>query len=156
MNDQQQIEAWIAEQHPRKREEMQWLHRRIVGMSPDCKLRFVSGRNDEGKVVANPSVGYGSQTRRYADGEVREFYRVGVSGNTAGLSVYLLRIEDKTYLARTYGGKLGKAKITGYCISFRRLTDVNVALLEEAIATHLKDCAITPPSAAPPARSARR
>jgi hypothetical protein len=73
---------------------------RITEMSPGCRLWFVSGRNDEGKIVSNPSVGYGAQARRYADGAVREFYRVGISGNTTGISVYLMGIEDKTYLSQ--------------------------------------------------------
>ncbi len=116
---------------------MAWLHRRIAALSPGCRLWFVSGRNDEGKIVSNPSVGYGSHTRRYADGEVREYYRVGMSGNTAGVSVYLMGIEDKTYLPKTYAGRLGKAKVTGYCITFRSLKNVDVPRLEEAIAVHL-------------------
>lgn len=137
MSEQQQIEAWIALQPERRREDLAWLHGRIIAMSPGCRLWFVSGRNDAGKIVSNPSAGYGSHTRRYADGEVREFYRVGISGNTAGVSVYLMGIEDRTFLPRTYGAKLGKAKVTGYCIAFRSLKAVDVPVLEEAIALHL-------------------
>ncbi|MGO9847892.1 MAG: hypothetical protein ACLPKT_15240, partial [Methylocella sp.] len=30
-------------------------------------------------------------------------------------------VKDKKYLAKTYGKKLGKASVTGYCIRFKAL-----------------------------------
>ena len=70
---------------------------------------------------------------RLAAGKTREFYRVGLTANTAGISVYILGIKDKTYLAKTYGKELGKAKVTGYCVRFKTLTDINTDVLETAI-----------------------
>ncbi|HYL06662.1 MAG TPA: DUF1801 domain-containing protein, partial [Thermoanaerobaculia bacterium] len=46
---------------------------------------------------------------------------------------YILGIKDKTYLAKTYGEKLGKASVTGYCIKFKALKDINADILEAAI-----------------------
>jgi hypothetical protein len=42
--------------------------------------------------------------------------------------------KDKQYLSRNYGEKLGKAKVTGYCIKFRSIKDTNIDTLEEIIA----------------------
>jgi hypothetical protein len=42
-------------------------------------------------------------------------------------------MEDKTYLAKKYAEKLGKASVTGYCIKFKALKDINIDVLEEAI-----------------------
>jgi hypothetical protein len=56
-----------------------------------------------------------------------------LSANTTGISVYVLGIEDKKYLAETYGKKLGKATVTGYCIKFKALKNINIAILEAAI-----------------------
>ena len=70
---------------------------------------------------------------KYADGKTREFYQIGMSANTTGISVYILGIEDKKYLAQTYGKKIGKASVSGYCIKFKSLKDINVDVLEEAI-----------------------
>lgn len=84
-------------------------------------------------MVANPSIGYGSYTIKYADGKTREFYQIGLSGNTSGISVYILGIKDKTYLAQTYGKDLGKASVTGYCIKFSKLKDINPDVFEAAI-----------------------
>ena len=72
-------------------------------------------------------------TITYADGSSREFYRIGLSANTTGISVYVLGLDDKTYLARTYGGSIGKASVTGYCIKFRHLAVINVDVLQAAI-----------------------
>ena len=72
-------------------------------------------------------------TIKYADGTTREFYQIGLSANTTGISVYILGIKDKTYLAKTYGKKLGKASVTGYCIKFKTLKDINIDILQAAI-----------------------
>ena len=42
-------------------------------------------------------------------------------------------IKDKTFLAKTYGENLGKASISGYCIKFKTLKDINIQILEAAI-----------------------
>lgn len=70
---------------------------------------------------------------KYTDGTTREFYQIGLSANKTGISVYILGIKDKTYLAKAYGGKLGKASVTGYCIKFKTLKDINIDILEAAI-----------------------
>ena len=133
MNIQEQIEAYIASQPEPKRSDMQELHRVILQVMPSCKLWFLDGKNDEGKVVSNPNIGYGSRDHKYADGTVSEFYQIGVSANKTGISVYILGIEDKKYLAETYGKDLGKASVTGYCIRFKTLKDLNIEILEAAI-----------------------
>ena len=104
-----------------------------VPFIPGCGLWFTDGTNADGKVVANPNIGYGAYSITYADGSSREFYRIGLSANTTGISVYVLGLDDKTYLARTYGGSIGKARVTGYCIKFRHLAAINVDVLQAAI-----------------------
>jgi hypothetical protein len=70
---------------------------------------------------------------KYASGKTREFYQIGMSANTTGISVYIIGLEDKKYLTNTFGKKLGKASVTGYCIKFKTLKDINIEILEEAI-----------------------
>jgi hypothetical protein len=128
-----QIKDYIASQPETKRNDLQELHRSILQLSPKCKLWFLDGKNDEGKIVSNPNIGYGAYTITYADGKTREFYQIGLSANSSGISVYIMGIKDKTYLAKTYGKKLGKATVTGYCIKFKALKDINMDILEEAV-----------------------
>ncbi len=133
MNVPQQIKAYIASQPEPKRSDMQMLHDRILQLMPDCKLWFLDGKNSENKIVSNPNIGYGFYTIKYADGTSRDFYQIGLSANKTGISVYILGLEDKTYLSQTYGKKLGKASVTGYCIRFKSLKDINLSVLGAAI-----------------------
>ena len=143
MNVQEQIKEYLISQSEPKRGDMQELHRTILEVMPTCKLWFLDGKNSENKTVSNPNIGYGLQVIKYADGTTREFYQIGLSANTTGISVYILGISDKTYLAKTYGKDLGKASVTGYCIKFKALKDINIDVLKAAIQhgftiTHLK------------------
>ena len=133
MNVEEEIQAYIASQPEPKSRDMQALHARISQISPACKLWFLDGRDSTGKVVSNPNIGYGAYTIQYADGKTKEFYRIGLSANTTGISVYVMGIADKHYLAETYGKSIGKASVTGYCIKFKALKDIDVAVLEAAI-----------------------
>ena len=133
MTVQEQIKEYIASQPEPKRSDMQVLHQHILEVLPKCKLWFLDGKDDKGKIVSNPNIGYGFHTIKYANGTTREFYQIGLSANTTGISVYILGIKDKAYLAKTYGKKLGKASVTGYCIKFKTLKDINIDILEAAI-----------------------
>ena len=133
MNVQEQIKNYITSQEETKRSDMQAMHRIILQIMPGCKLWFLDGKNSENKTVSNPNIGYGIQTIEYADGKNREFYQIGISANKTGISVYILGIKDKKYLARTYEKKIGKASVSGYCIKFKTLKDININILEAAI-----------------------
>src|ERR1700743_1331861 len=115
MNLEEQIAQYIASQPEPKRSDMQQLDRLIRGALPGARLWFDTGKNAEGKTVSNPNIGYGLYTIKYADGKTKEFFQIGLSGNTTGISVYILGLEDKKYLAETYGKALGKTSVTGYC-----------------------------------------
>jgi hypothetical protein len=130
---QEQIKTYIATQPEPKRNDLQALHDMVLEAFPACKLWFLDGKDDHGKTVSNPNIGYGLQTIKYADGKTREFYQIGISANTTGISVYILGIKDKAYLAQTYGKTLGKANVSGYCIKFKTLNDINIDVLEAAI-----------------------
>jgi hypothetical protein len=132
-NVQEEIKNYIAGQAEPKRNDLQELHRLTLRVSPKCRLWFSDGKDDKGRTVSNPTIGYGFRTIKYANGESREFFQIGVSGNKTGISVYILGLKDKKYLAKTYGKKLGKASVTGYCIRFKALKDINVDTLEAAM-----------------------
>ena len=133
MNVQEQIKKYITSQPEPKRSDMQALHLLTLQVFPECKLWFLDGKDSENKTVSNPNIGYGSHTIKYADGTTREFYQIGLSANTTGISVYIMGLKDKKYLARVYGKKLGQASVTGYCIRFKALRDINIDMLEAAI-----------------------
>ena len=133
MNTQKQITEYIATQREPKRSEMQELHDMILALMPTCKLWFLDGKDENGKTVSNPNIGFGSQTIQYAKGKTRDFYQIGISANTTGISVYIMGIDDRKHLAQTFGKELGKASVTGYCIKFKTLTDIKIDVLKAAI-----------------------
>lgn len=133
MTIQEQIEEYITSHKEPKRSDLENLHQIILELMPKCKLWFLDGKNDENKTVSNPNIGYGIHIMKYADEKTRDFYKIGLSANTTGISVYIMGIEDKKYLANTFGEKIGKASVTSYCIKFKKLDDINVEVLKEAI-----------------------
>jgi hypothetical protein len=135
---QEQIKNYITSQPEPKRSEMQALHHMMLEIMPACKLWFLDGKDNEHKTVSNPNVGYGSYTIKYANGTTREFYQIGMSANTTGISVYIMGIHDKTYLAEMFGKRIGKASVSGYCIKFKTLKDIHPEILEEAIRYRLE------------------
>lgn len=138
MTVRQQISDYLATQPEKKRAELKALHDRILKALPKCKLWFLDGKDEKGKVVTNPNIGYGAYTMKYADGSTREFYQVGMSANTSGISIYIMGLADKAYLAETYGEQLGKATVTGYCIKFRSIANIDIDVLETAIKDGVK------------------
>ena len=138
MSVKEEIKNYIKSQPEAKQKDMQQLHQIIIKLAPKAKLWFLDGKNEAGKIVSNPNIGYGAYTINYADGSSKEFYRVGLSANTSGISVYIMGLDDKTYLVKTYGKKLGKASVTGYCIKFKALKDINVDTLKDVISYRIK------------------
>lgn len=133
MSTKAQIKTYIDSLAEPKRAEMQELHQRILNLQPRCKQWFLDGKDEKGKVVTNPNIGYGLIHLKYTNGSTREFYQIGLSANTSGISVYIMGIADKKYLPDTFGKKIGKASVTGYCIKFKKLEDIDCDVLLEAV-----------------------
>ena len=129
----EQIREYIESQPAQKRADLHVLHELMRRINPKTRLWFLDGKDERGKVVTNPNIGYGVQTQRYADGSLKEFYQIGFSANTSGISVYIMGLADKGHLAATYGKSIGKATVTGYCIKFRALSAIDLGVLEAAI-----------------------
>jgi hypothetical protein len=128
-----EISSYLASIPEPRQSDMRSLHAAVLEMNPGCRLWFADGRDEGGKVVSNPSIGYGAITMKYADGRTREFYQAGISANSSGLTVYIMGLDDRTYLPDRYSKSIGKAKVTGYCFKFRSLKDIDMDVLMEAI-----------------------
>ena len=133
MNVTTQIKNYIESLPESKQTEMLELHQLIHATFPKRKLWYEDGKDNTGKTISNPNIGYGSYEIKYANGKSREFYQVGICANQTGISVYILGIKDKTLLSRTFGKEIGKAKLTGYCIKFKSLNDINRDILLKAV-----------------------
>src|ERR1700743_2937276 len=107
---QAQIDRYIEAQDPAKRDDIEAIQRLIPAASPQGKVWFLDGRDSDNKIVANETIGYGTQMLKYAGGGTREFYRIGLSANATGISLYLMGIENRKYLPETYGEKIANAQ----------------------------------------------
>jgi hypothetical protein len=138
MEIERQILKFIALQEDTKQQDFRSLHELMRSILPDGKLWMEDGKNEEGKVVTNPTIGYGQQTMLLAKGKSREMFQIGISANTSGISIYLIGIRNKLDLAEQFGQKLGKAKVSGYCIKFKQLADLDLTVLEEVLRLGIK------------------
>ena len=132
MNIEDQIKEYLNSQPEPKRGEMETLHTRILRAMPQCKLWFLDGKDGKGKIVTNPNIGYGLQNIKYSGGKTKSFIK-SVSAQTRGNFGFILSVSLIKYLAEMYGKKIGKASVTGYCIKFKTLEDINIDILEAAI-----------------------
>lgn len=134
----QQIQEYLDSLPAARAAELRVLHDMALQELGQGKLWFLNGKNTEGKVIANPNVGYGTCMLHYADGSAKEFYKLGLTATKTGLSVYIMDLPDKDFLSRNYASRLSKAKITGYCIAFKSLKDIDIQVLHEAFVEALK------------------
>lgn len=133
-----QIDQYIQSQPESKKADMQNLHQEMIRLLPRGRLWFLNGRDATGKVVSNPSIGYGAFVQDYADGSSKEFYQIGMSAPKNGISIYIMGLSDRKYLAENFTDAIGKATITGYCIRFKSLKDIDREVLTTAIRYGLK------------------
>ncbi len=127
------IRDFIKSQPELKQNEMQELHNLILQILPNCKQWYFDGKNENGKQIAHPTIGYGNYTITYKDGSTREFFRIGLLANTTGLAVHIMGLEDKKFLQDNYGKTIGKAKVGSYGITFKSIMDINLEILKEVI-----------------------
>ncbi len=80
-------------------------------------------------------VGFGTFHYRSASGQEGDWFPVGFASRKAAITVYLgLSLEESTTLL----AKLGKHKTGKGCIYIKRLADVDLAVLEELVASSYK------------------
>jgi len=104
---------------------------------PHLERSFHDGKNELGKQVTNPTHGFGCFEQTYANGEVKTHFQIGVAATSSGISIYLLGIRGKLDLPQLCLG-LGKAKVTGYCISFKNFAALDQQILQSVLTEALR------------------
>jgi hypothetical protein len=132
-----QINNYLESLSTPKKSELTLLHEHIIHAHPKSQLWFLDGKDGSGKTVSNPNIGYGHCQLTYTNGTTKDWYKIGLTATTKGISVYVFGNDNKTYLKDSYGNRLGKANITGYCIQFKSLADIDLHVLKEVFATSL-------------------
>lgn len=133
MNTSDEIMAYIQSLPLKFQGDISHLHQLIQQWLPNCKLWFEDGKNEEGKTISNPNIGYGKYTIKYANGDEKECFQIGLSATATGISIYILGIRNKLDLKELIAQKIGNAKVTGYAIKFKSINAIQLPILKEAI-----------------------
>jgi hypothetical protein len=133
MSTTEQIEQYLCSLSSQKAADMRSLHALFMEEINEPSLSFHDGKNEFGKVIANPTIGYGQCDLHSRNGKHQSSFRIGLSANATGISIYVLGLSDKTTLQEKFGPRLGKAKITGYCIRFKQMKDIEKSVLSELL-----------------------
>jgi len=64
MSVEDEISSYLASIPKPRQSDMRRLHAAVLEMEPGRRLWFFDGKDEAGKVVSNPSIGYGALTMR--------------------------------------------------------------------------------------------
>ena len=84
-------------------------------------------------VIMDGMLGYGPYRYRYATGREGDACKLSVASNVSYISLYCLAADADGYLAERYVDRLPKARITKYCVRFKKLADLDEAALAALI-----------------------
>lgn len=133
MQAEAEIAAYLAGLPPAQAADLARLHQIVAAILPDGPVRLLDGRDATGKVVTNPAIAHGACVIPLAGGRGRDSHRIGLAATRAGISIHLMSIRDRAWLAATHGARLPAAQMTGYCLRFRRLADLDLSVLEDVL-----------------------
>lgn len=111
--------ALIAE--PR-RSEIQKLHAFIQKVVPDLKPHIMAGM-----------IAYGTYHFKYASGREGDWAIIALASQKNYISVYVCATDGTQYVAEKYKHTLPKASIGKSCIRFKKLADIDLAVLKTII-----------------------
>jgi hypothetical protein len=127
------MQSYLQKLPRSKQQELQEFIRIVAQVAPQEMATFYDGKDKEGKVVTNGTIGFGSYLHHFSDGRMEQLYRIGISPNATGFSIYVLGLMDKEILKTRFANSLGKAKVTGYCIKFKSLKDLDEKIVLDLI-----------------------
>lgn len=78
-------------------------------------------------------IGYGAIVQPRPRGRSVEWFLVGLARQSSSLSLYVNAAEDRQYLAKAYGPRLGRTKVGAASISFRSADAIDLGALDEMV-----------------------
>jgi hypothetical protein len=78
-------------------------------------------------------IGYGSHRYVNRSGKDVEWFVIGLARQKQHLSLYVNAVEDGAYLVQGYADRLGRVKVGSANVTFRRLADLDLAVLRELL-----------------------
>lgn len=96
-------------------------------------------------VMASGMIGYGTYHYKYASGREGDWPIVALANNKNYISVYVCASEDGQYCAERYKHELPKASIGKSCIRFKRVSDIDLKVLEKIVREGARIMTAKPP-----------
>lgn len=122
-NPSQSHEEYIAGVEEPKRQELQLLHDLVRKTVPSFEPVMIAG------VMGYGQFHYKGKSKS-CEGE---WFRVGLSANKTGISIYICAGDEKGYFPEQVRDQLGKANVGRSCIRFKKLADINLDVVEELL-----------------------
>jgi hypothetical protein len=116
------IAAYLAALEEPRRTDMMALHALITKALPKHP-----------PTVGSVGIGYGTYHFKYPSGREGDWPVVGLSSRKQYISVYLMCSEGGEYIAEKHRAELPKANIGKSCIRFKRLSDIDLKVLEKVV-----------------------
>jgi hypothetical protein len=113
-------EEYIAKLEEPRKSEIQKLHNLIRETVPNLKPFMISGL-----------IGYGQYHYKSKSGREGEWYTIGLASQKNYISLYCCSVDGKEYVAEKYKDELPKASIGKSCIRFKKVEDLDVAILKK-------------------------
>lgn len=105
-----------------RRSDVVALHDLIVKTVPQLKPFILVGM-----------IGYGQYRYKSPSGREGDWSVLALASQKNYISLYVMCVEDGKYLAESYKEKLPKASIGKSCIRFKKLADVDLAVIKELL-----------------------
>jgi len=114
--------AYIAKLAEPRKSEVAALHKLIRKVAPQLKPFIQIG------ILA-----YGPWHYKSASGREGDWFRIGVASNKNYVSLYICGMDGKEYVAPRYKKALPKANVGKCCVRFKRLSDLDEAVVAKLI-----------------------
>ena len=105
-----------------QREDMEFLHTFIQKTAPSLKAH-----------LAPSMLGYGTFPYRKSKKEMGEWHTIGLAYRKNYISLYVCAVQDGKYIAEMHKNELGKATVGKSCISFKKVSDLNLDGLKKVL-----------------------
>jgi hypothetical protein len=78
-------------------------------------------------------IGYGSYRYQGKSGASGEWFVIGLAKQKNYITVFVNAVLDGAYMAEAFSGRLGKAKVGKSTVTFKKLADIDIAVLSELL-----------------------
>ncbi len=114
-------EEYVAQVEEPKRSEINQLRSLIQEVLPEFEPCMISG-----------FIGFGQFHYKGKSCE-GEWFRVGLSANKTGISIYICAGDANGYFPEQARDRIGKASVGRSCIRFKKLSDINMDVIRELL-----------------------